>query len=193
MATTQVEPERHRVAGANGCSISPHGEPAGDGRRNMPCTARTATLRLLYGARIPPSGLRASWLRPGALRDDDPLRRRLGSRSIASCAGGRAADGCDAASMPIAAVQISSDKSHRRSSDRLADGCRLVGVVLAALRVGLHVARWHQPYRVAQRLKLTAPMMCGRTCLNTNQAGGQRCGAGGRRPRLSTATRTDQV
>src|SRR5215510_13487081 len=61
-------------------------------------------------------------------------------------------------------------KPHRRSSDRLADRGGIVSVVLAALEIGLHVARRHQPYRVAQRLKLTAPMVSGWTCLNTNQA-----------------------
>src|SRR5262249_34922370 len=34
--------------------------------------------------------------------------------------------------------------------------------------------RRQQPYRVAERLKLAAPMMCGRTRLNPHEAGRQR-------------------
>src|SRR6516162_4564366 len=64
-------------------------------------------------------------------------------------------------------------KSHRRSRDRLADcGC-VVGIIFAALNVGLHVARRHQPHRVAERLKPAAPIMCGRTRLNADEAGRQ--------------------
>jgi len=65
-------------------------------------------------------------------------------------------------------------KTHRRPRHRLADGSRIIGVVLAALQISLHIARRHKPHRVAKRLKLTAPMMCARTCLNTNEAGRQR-------------------
>src|SRR6516165_200680 len=64
-------------------------------------------------------------------------------------------------------------KSHRRPRDRLADcGC-VVGIIFAALNVGLHVARRHQPHRVAERLKPAAPIMCGRTRLNADEAGRQ--------------------
>src|SRR5215468_5266245 len=63
---------------------------------------------------------------------------------------------------------------HRRPRDRLADGSSVVGIVLAAFEIGLHVARRQQPYRVAERLKLAAPMMCGRTRLNPHEAGRQR-------------------
>src|SRR5262245_44457150 len=45
---------------------------------------------------------------------------------------------------------------------------------LAAFEIGLHVARRQPPYRVAERLKLAAPMMCGRTRLNPHEAGWQR-------------------
>src|SRR5581483_245943 len=66
-------------------------------------------------------------------------------------------------------------KTHRRPRHRLADGRRIVGVVLAAFEIGFHIAWWHQPNRVAERRKLTAPMMCGRTRLNTDQTGRQSC------------------
>src|SRR5215510_4131927 len=61
-------------------------------------------------------------------------------------------------------------KSHRRSGHRLADGGSVVGVVLAALDIGLHIARWHQLYRVTQRLKLAAPMMRAWTGLDAYKA-----------------------
>lgn len=64
-------------------------------------------------------------------------------------------------------------KSHRRSCHRLADGGSIVGVILATFEIGLHIARWHQPHRVTQRRKFAAPMMRGRTRLDTNQAGRQ--------------------
>src|SRR6266567_8372714 len=65
-------------------------------------------------------------------------------------------------------------KSHRRPRDRLADCSSVVGIVLAALNVGLHVARRHQPHCMTERLKPAAPIMCARTCLNADEAGGQR-------------------
>ena len=61
-------------------------------------------------------------------------------------------------------------KSHRRPRDRLADCGSVVGVVFAALQIGFHVARRQQPHGVAERLKLAAPMMCGRTGLNADEA-----------------------
>jgi hypothetical protein len=45
-----------------------------------------------------------------------------------------------------------------------------IGIILTALNVSLHIARRHQPHRVAQHLKLAAPMMCRRTGLNADQA-----------------------
>src|SRR5277367_1785005 len=59
---------------------------------------------------------------------------------------------------------------HRRSRYRLTDRSSIIRVILAALEVSLHIVRWHQPHRMAERLKLAAPMMCGRTRLNTNKA-----------------------
>src|SRR5215468_3939483 len=59
---------------------------------------------------------------------------------------------------------------HRRPRDRLADGSSVVGIVLAAFEIGLHVARRQQPYRVAERLKLAAPMI-GHASIPTRQAG----------------------
>src|SRR5229473_2380880 len=56
----------------------------------------------------------------------------------------------------------------------LADCGSVVGIVFAALNVGLYVARRHQPHRVAEPLKSAAPVMCARTCLNADEAGGQR-------------------
>src|SRR5712664_1749160 len=50
----------------------------------------------------------------------------------------------------------------------------IVRIVFAALNVGLYVARRHQPHRVAEPLKSAAPVMCARTCLNADEAGGQR-------------------
>src|SRR5712671_2174563 len=66
------------------------------------------------------------------------------------------------------------NKSHRGPRDRLADCGSVVGIVFAALNVGLYVARRHQPHRVAEPLKSAAPVMCARTCLNADEAGGQR-------------------
>src|SRR5882724_12368238 len=71
-------------------------------------------------------------------------------------------------------LRLRRHKSHRRPRDRLADCGSVVGIVLAALNVGLHVARRHQPHRVAECLKPAAPIMCGRTCLNADEAGRQR-------------------
>src|SRR6266511_2173037 len=62
-------------------------------------------------------------------------------------------------------------KSHRRPRDRFADCGGVVGIVFAALQIGFHVARRHQPHRVAERLKPAAPIMCGRTRLNADEAG----------------------
>src|SRR5271168_1194943 len=59
---------------------------------------------------------------------------------------------------------------HRRSRYRLTDRSSIIRVILAALEVSLHIVRWHQPHRMAERLKLAAPIMCGRTRLNTNKA-----------------------
>src|SRR5271154_684577 len=59
---------------------------------------------------------------------------------------------------------------HRRSRYCLTDRSSIIRVILAALEVSLHIVRWHQPHRMAERLKLAAPMMCGRTRLNTNKA-----------------------
>src|SRR5262245_1422001 len=70
-------------------------------------------------------------------------------------------------------LRLRRHEPHRRSCNRLADGGRVVGVVLAALEISLHVARWHQPHCVAKCLKLTAPMVCGWTRLNADQAGRQ--------------------
>ena len=64
-------------------------------------------------------------------------------------------------------------KPHRRPRHRLADGGSVVGIVLATLKISLHVTRRHKPHSVAKRLKLTAPMMCTRARLNTDQAGWQ--------------------
>jgi hypothetical protein len=61
-------------------------------------------------------------------------------------------------------------ETHRRPCYCLANRGGIVGVVFAPLEIGLHIGRRHQPYRVAERLKLTAPMMCARTSLNTHQA-----------------------
>src|SRR5215470_4698796 len=66
------------------------------------------------------------------------------------------------------------NKSHRGPRDRLADCGSVVGIVFAALNVGLYVARRQQPHGMAERPKLAAPIMCGRTCLNADEAGGQR-------------------
>jgi len=71
-------------------------------------------------------------------------------------------------------LRLRRHKSHRRPRDRLADCGSVVGIVLAALNVGLHVARRHQPHRVPECLKPAAPIMCGRTCLNADEAGRQR-------------------
>ncbi len=68
-------------------------------------------------------------------------------------------------------LRLRRHKSHRRPRDRFADCGGVVGIVLAALNVGLHVARRHQPHRVAERLKPAAPIMCGRTRLNADEAG----------------------
>src|ERR1700684_3870457 len=59
---------------------------------------------------------------------------------------------------------------HRRSSHRLTDRSSIIRVILAALEVSLHIVRRHQPHRMAECLKLAAPMMYGRTRLNTNEA-----------------------
>src|SRR6478672_4609802 len=64
-------------------------------------------------------------------------------------------------------------KAHRRPCHRLADCSSVVGVILAALEIGLHIARRHQSHCVTKRLKLPAPMMCGRTSLNADHAGRQ--------------------
>ena len=61
-------------------------------------------------------------------------------------------------------------KPHRWPRHRLADRRRIVRVVLAALEIGLHIARRHQPHRVAKRLQLAAPMMRRGTRFNANQA-----------------------
>src|SRR5262249_844247 len=61
-------------------------------------------------------------------------------------------------------------KTHRRPRYRFTDRSGIIGVVLAAFEIRLHVARWHQPYRVAEGLKLAAPMMGAPTSLNTHQA-----------------------
>src|SRR6476620_10446779 len=39
-----------------------------------------------------------------------------------------------------------------------------IGIILTALDVSLHIARRHQPHRVAQHLKLAAPMMQVQPC-----------------------------
>src|ERR1700733_8495745 len=59
---------------------------------------------------------------------------------------------------------------HRRSRHRLTDRGGIIRVILAALEISLHIVRRHQPHRMAEHLKLAAPMMCGRTRLNTNEA-----------------------
>jgi hypothetical protein len=65
-------------------------------------------------------------------------------------------------------------KSHRRPRDRLADCGSVVCIVFAALHIGFYVAWWQQFHRVTERLKLAAPIMCGRTCLNADETGRQR-------------------
>src|SRR5499433_2571010 len=67
------------------------------------------------------------------------------------------------------------DKPHRRSRDRLADCGSVVGIVFAALQIGFYVARRQQPHRVTESLKSAAPVMCGRTCLNADEAGRHCC------------------
>src|SRR6202161_569568 len=59
---------------------------------------------------------------------------------------------------------------HRGSRHRLTDRSSIIRVILAALEISLHIVRRHQPHRMAEHLKLAAPMMCGRTRLNTNKA-----------------------
>src|SRR5215468_6972258 len=66
------------------------------------------------------------------------------------------------------------NKSHRGPRDRLADCGSVVGIVFAALQIGFHVARRQQPHGMAERPKLAAPIMCGRTRLNAHEAGRQR-------------------
>src|SRR5580698_2313319 len=60
-------------------------------------------------------------------------------------------------------------ETHRRPRHRFTDGRSIIGVVLAPLEIRLDVTRRHQPYRVAKPLKLTAPMMCTRASLDTDQ------------------------
>ena len=64
-------------------------------------------------------------------------------------------------------------ETHRRPRYCLANRGGIVGVVLAAFEIGLHVARWHQLDRVAESLKLAAPMMGARAGFNANKAGRQ--------------------
>src|SRR5262245_55285438 len=64
-------------------------------------------------------------------------------------------------------------KPHRRPRDRFADCGSVVGIIFAALQIGFYVVRRQQSHRVAERLKLTAPIMCGRTRLNADEAGRQ--------------------
>src|SRR5260370_2395299 len=66
-------------------------------------------------------------------------------------------------------------KSHRRPRDRLADCGSVVGIVFAALQIGFYVARREQPHRVAERPKLAAPIMRGRTPLHPDDASRQAC------------------
>ena len=47
---------------------------------------------------------------------------------------------------------------------------RIVRIVLAALEIGLHIARRHQPYRVAECQQPAAPMMRRRTGFDPHQA-----------------------
>src|SRR5467141_2931960 len=67
------------------------------------------------------------------------------------------------------------NKSHRGPRDRLADCGSVIGIVFAALQIGFYVARRQQPHRVAERAKPAAPIMCGRTRLNADEAARQGC------------------
>src|SRR5258706_10687875 len=99
----------------------------------------------------------------------------IGRRSIRRASQGRFVPCWRAYRMTAMAPATSSQrKSHRGPRDRLADCGSVVGIVFAALNVGLYVARRHQPHRVAEPLKSAAPVMCARTCLNADEAGGQR-------------------
>src|SRR6516165_2597713 len=61
-------------------------------------------------------------------------------------------------------------KTHRRTCHCLADRRSVIGVILAALEIGLHVTGRHQPHRMAECLKLSAPMMGTRAGFNANEA-----------------------
>src|SRR6516225_2835355 len=50
-------------------------------------------------------------------------------------------------------------KTHRRTCHCLADRRSIIGVILTALEIGLHVTGRHQPHPMADRPKLSAPMM----------------------------------
>src|SRR3974390_3162030 len=49
--------------------------------------------------------------------------------------------------------RLSRHETHRWPRDRLANCRSVIGVVLNAFEIGLHIARWHQLHRVAERLK----------------------------------------
>lgn len=60
-------------------------------------------------------------------------------------------------------------EAHARSRQRLAD-CFCIGrMVLAAPKVGLDVARRHQPDLVVERDQFARQMVCSRVRLNTDQ------------------------
>src|SRR6201982_288374 len=61
-------------------------------------------------------------------------------------------------------------KTHRRSCHCLADRRSIIGVILTALEISLHITGRHQPHRMAERPKLTAPMMGTWAGFNTNYA-----------------------
>src|SRR6201982_2620463 len=61
-------------------------------------------------------------------------------------------------------------KTHRRSCHCLADRRSIIGVILTALEISLHITGRHQPHRMAERPKLTAPMMGTWAGFNANKA-----------------------
>src|SRR3974390_474728 len=66
--------------------------------------------------------------------------------------------------------RLSRHETHRWPRDRLANCSSVIGVVLAAFEIGLHIARWHQLHRVAERLKSAAPVMRTWACFNADEA-----------------------
>src|SRR3974390_2534897 len=66
-------------------------------------------------------------------------------------------------------------ETHRWPRDRLANCRSVIGVVLTAFEIGLHIARWHQLHRVAERLKSAAPVMHTWACFNAYEAKRESC------------------